>query len=154
MHKSNSRTELTASELPYLLRAKESGVKGRLVLADNEVLEGTSFGSTDLTEFHGEVVFFTGMVGYPEALTDPSYKGQILVLTTPMVRECIAVMFSSHLSSPSPHIELQLLLPPPIHYLSLHTFRSSPLLTTPHLISSPLITSYHLFSHIFFSSLT
>ena len=42
------------------------------------------------------------MVGYPEALTDPSYKGQILVLTTPMVRECIAVMFSSP-TYPHPH---------------------------------------------------
>ena len=33
----------------------------------------------------GEVVFNTGMVGYPEALTDPSYRGQILVLTFPLV---------------------------------------------------------------------
>ena len=33
----------------------------------------------------GEVVFNTGMVGYPEALTDPSYRGQILVLTYPLV---------------------------------------------------------------------
>lgn len=32
-----------------------------------------------------QVVFNTGMVGYPEALTDPSYKGQILVLTFPLV---------------------------------------------------------------------
>jgi carbamoyl-phosphate synthase small subunit len=34
---------------------------------------------------NGEVVFNTGMVGYPEALTDPSYRGQILVLTFPLV---------------------------------------------------------------------
>ena len=33
----------------------------------------------------GEVVFNTGMVGYPEALTDPSYRGQILVLTFPLI---------------------------------------------------------------------
>lgn len=33
----------------------------------------------------GEVVFNTGMVGYPEALTDPSYRGQILVLTYPLL---------------------------------------------------------------------
>ena len=33
----------------------------------------------------GEVVFSTSMVGYPEALTDPSYKGQILTLTYPLV---------------------------------------------------------------------
>lgn len=35
--------------------------------------------------FAGELVFNTGMVGYPEALTDPSYRGQILVLTFPLV---------------------------------------------------------------------
>jgi carbamoyl-phosphate synthase small subunit len=34
---------------------------------------------------YGEVVFNTGMVGYPEALTDPSYRGQILVLTYPLI---------------------------------------------------------------------
>jgi carbamoyl-phosphate synthase small subunit len=34
---------------------------------------------------NGEVVFNTGMVGYPEALTDPSYRGQILVLTYPLI---------------------------------------------------------------------
>ena len=39
----------------------------------------------------GEVVFFTGMVGYVEALTDPSYKGQILVLTSPMIDLLICV---------------------------------------------------------------
>src|SRR6266513_1520031 len=33
----------------------------------------------------GEVVFNTGMVGYPETLTDPSYRGQILVLTYPLI---------------------------------------------------------------------
>ena len=33
----------------------------------------------------GELVFYTGMVGYPDALTDPSYRGQILVLTYPLV---------------------------------------------------------------------
>src|SRR3989344_3035046 len=33
----------------------------------------------------GEVVFATGMVGYPEGITDPSYKGQILVLTYPLI---------------------------------------------------------------------
>ena len=35
--------------------------------------------------FAGEVVFNTGMVGYPESLTDPSYRGQILVLTYPLI---------------------------------------------------------------------
>jgi carbamoyl-phosphate synthase small subunit len=44
---------------------------------------GNSFGAN--TSISGEVVFNTGMVGYPEALTDPSYRGQILVLTYPLV---------------------------------------------------------------------
>jgi carbamoyl-phosphate synthase small subunit len=54
-----------------------------LSLEDGTVLEGTSFGCEAAAA--GEVVFNTGMVGYPEALTDPSYRGQILVLTYPLV---------------------------------------------------------------------
>lgn len=46
-------------------------------------IEGRSFGAD--TSVSGEVVFNTGMVGYPEALTDPSYRGQILVLTYPLI---------------------------------------------------------------------
>ena len=57
--------------------------RGKLVLADGIEAEGYSFGAA--TSIAGEVVFNTGMVGYPEALTDPSYAGQILVLTYPMV---------------------------------------------------------------------
>ena len=52
-------------------------------MADGDVVEGYSFGAEKSVT--GEVVFNTGMVGYPEALTDPSYKGQILVLTSPMI---------------------------------------------------------------------
>lgn len=52
-------------------------------MADGDVLEGYSFGAEK--SVYGEVVFNTGMVGYPEALTDPSYTGQILVLTSPMI---------------------------------------------------------------------
>lgn len=55
----------------------------RLILADGTVFSGKSFGASLPTE--GEVVFNTGMVGYPESLTDPSYKGQILVLTYPLI---------------------------------------------------------------------
>ena len=44
---------------------------------------GKSFGYED--SIAGEVVFNTAMTGYPESLTDPSYKGQILVLTYPLV---------------------------------------------------------------------
>ncbi|XP_071403791.1 multifunctional protein CAD isoform X4 [Pithys albifrons albifrons] len=56
----------------------------RLVLQDGSVLCGRPFGATGAAAA-GEVVFQTGMVGYPEALTDPSYKAQILVLTYPLV---------------------------------------------------------------------
>jgi carbamoyl-phosphate synthase small subunit len=56
---------------------------GKLILEDGSVFEGISFGSKQSVA--GEVVFNTGMVGYPEALTDPSYKGQILVLTYPEI---------------------------------------------------------------------
>lgn len=57
--------------------------KGKLILADGDITEGYSFGA--VKSMLGEVVFNTGMVGYPEALTDPSYSGQILVLTSPMI---------------------------------------------------------------------
>jgi carbamoyl-phosphate synthase (ammonia) len=53
------------------------------VLEDGLVVDGVSFGAE--TPVSGELVFNTGMVGYPEALTDPSYRGQILVLTYPLV---------------------------------------------------------------------
>jgi carbamoyl-phosphate synthase/aspartate carbamoyltransferase len=61
----------------------EAPVQATLVLKDGQRLEGTSFGAK--VNRPGEVVFNTGMVGYPEALTDPSYRGQILVLTFPLV---------------------------------------------------------------------
>jgi carbamoylphosphate synthase small subunit len=54
-------------------------MQGRLVLEDGTVIVGRVFGAS--RPVSGEVVFNTGMVGYPEALTDPSYKGLILVLT-------------------------------------------------------------------------
>lgn len=49
----------------------------------SRLLAGHSFGAN--VDVAGEVVFNTGMVGYPEALTDPSYRGQILVLTYPLI---------------------------------------------------------------------
>ena len=57
--------------------------KARLVLQDGTMYEGTSFGYEKSVS--GEVVFYTAMTGYPESLTDPSYKGQILVPTYPMI---------------------------------------------------------------------
>ena len=53
-----------------------------LVLSDGHSYNGVSFGATKNVE--GEVVFNTAMVGYVEALTDPSYRGQILLLTYPL----------------------------------------------------------------------
>ena len=55
----------------------------KLILKDGSIYEGKSFGAPKSVA--GEVVFATGMVGYPEALTDPSFRGQILVLTYPLV---------------------------------------------------------------------
>lgn len=55
----------------------------KLVLEDGSTLIGISFGYEESK--NGEVVFNTGMVGYPETLTDPSYCGQILVLTYPLI---------------------------------------------------------------------
>lgn len=57
-------------------------MRGKLILSDGSFFLGQSFGFEGST--CGEVVFNTGMVGYPESLTDPSYFGQILVLTYPL----------------------------------------------------------------------
>ena len=55
----------------------------QLILENGTIFEGKSFGAE--TASSGEVVFSTAMVGYPESLTDPSFKGQILVMTYPIV---------------------------------------------------------------------
>lgn len=57
--------------------------QAKLTLEDGTVFTGKSFGSEKAVA--GEVVFYTGMTGYPESLTDPSYTGQILVSTYPMI---------------------------------------------------------------------
>ena len=57
--------------------------KCTLILQDGTRWEGDAFGAE--VSVSGEAVFQTGMVGYPEALTDPSYKRQILVITFPLV---------------------------------------------------------------------
>lgn len=54
-----------------------------LILEDGTTYSGKHFGFEK--SIAGEVVFNTGMVGYPETLTDPSYKGQILVFTYPLI---------------------------------------------------------------------
>lgn len=65
--------------LSFILNRK----KGYLILEDGSRFEGYSFGSEKNTS--GECVFQTGMVGYPESLTDPSYCCQLLVLTYPLI---------------------------------------------------------------------
>jgi len=58
-------------------------VRAILALADGAHFEGTAFGAEGATV--GEVVFNTGMTGYQEVLTDPSYAGQIVALTYPLI---------------------------------------------------------------------
>ncbi len=73
------------------LRKGSLGIKSRpekagkavLVLEDESLFIGKGFGAVG--KISGEVVFSTGMVGYPESLTDPSYHGQILTLTYPLI---------------------------------------------------------------------
>lgn len=62
---------------------EEHSATGLLVLEDGTTFPGSLIGSQQ--SIAGEVVFNTGMVGYPETFTDPSYKGQILSLTYPLI---------------------------------------------------------------------
>ena len=55
----------------------------KLALSDGTVYSGTAFGAEG--EVFGEVVFNTGMTGYQEILTDPSYQGQIVAMTYPEI---------------------------------------------------------------------
>src|SRR6478752_2758091 len=55
----------------------------KLALEDGTVFTGRAFGAAGTTE--GEVVFNTSMTGYQEILTDPSYKGQIVTMTYPLI---------------------------------------------------------------------
>src|SRR5882724_4010175 len=55
----------------------------KLALEDGTVFTGRGFGASGTTE--GEVVFNTSMTGYQEILTDPSYKGQIVTMTYPLI---------------------------------------------------------------------
>ncbi|SHJ72968.1 carbamoyl phosphate synthase small subunit [Paramaledivibacter caminithermalis] len=58
-------------------------MKGNLIFEDGTIFEGEVFGYS--SETVGEVVFNTGMTGYQEILTDPSYYGQIVVMTYPLI---------------------------------------------------------------------
>ena len=58
-------------------------MKGKLILENGMIFDGEAFGC--LKESVGEVVFNTGMTGYQEVLTDPSYYGQIVTMTYPLI---------------------------------------------------------------------
>ena len=58
-------------------------IPANLILEDGTSLKGYSFGAPRSAA--GEVVFSTAMTGYPESLSDPSYQGQILVATYPLI---------------------------------------------------------------------
>lgn len=80
-----------------------------LILSDGTRFTGEPFGFSGETD--GEVVFSTGMVGYPESLTDPSFRGQILVFTFPLIgnygvpsEEKNSWGFSKNLESEAVHV--------------------------------------------------
>ena len=57
--------------------------QAKLVLEDGKVFNGIGFGATGTT--YGEAVFSTGMSGYQETLTDPSYHQQVVIMTAPHI---------------------------------------------------------------------
>src|SRR5579864_4966299 len=66
--------------------ASHNGRKpARLVLENGAVLCGQAFGALDVMRATGEVVFTTSITGYQEILTDPSYAGQIVTMTNPLM---------------------------------------------------------------------
>ncbi len=100
----------------------KNNTKTKLILKDGSTYEAKSFGG-DVSSA-GEVVFATGMVGYPEALTDPSFRGQILVMTYPLVGnygvpkeelwesdkiQVAGLIVSSYIDTPSHHASEQTL---------------------------------------------
>ncbi len=93
-------------------RTFEKNRKAILLLEDGTSFLGKGFGATG--KISGEVVFSTQMVGYPEALTDPSYKGQVLTLTYPMIGNYGVPSNELNLGLPlyfeSDHIQVQALI--------------------------------------------
>ena len=80
------KSQSKSSPRGFTITTKKSNYANKfakLIFDDGTVFEGMGFGYC--TAVFGEVVFNTGMVGYPETLTDPSYNGQILTLTYPLV---------------------------------------------------------------------
>src|SRR6202050_1821261 len=69
--------------MPKPVQNRQTEQPAKLALEDGTVFTGRAFGSPGTTE--GEVVFNTSMTGYQEILTDPSYKGQIVTMTYPLI---------------------------------------------------------------------
>ncbi len=105
----------------------KTGLRARLLLEDGTAIEGCGFGAIGIRV--GEVVFSTSITGYVEALTDPSYAGQILIWTHPMVG-CYGVPSKAHsfcgipLNYESDRIQVEGFvvteLPPANHYLAIY----------------------------------
>ncbi len=72
----------------------------KLALEDGSVFTGRRFGASGTTQ--GEVVFNTSITGYQEILTDPSYKGQIVTMTYPLIGNC--GINHEDLESRAPHV--------------------------------------------------
>ncbi len=82
------------------LNMNDSTAVAKLALEDGTVFTGIAFGATGTSE--GEVVFNTSMTGYQEILTDPSYKGQIVTMTYPLIGNY--GINTEDVESKSPHI--------------------------------------------------
>ncbi|EHA54933.1 carbamoyl-phosphate synthase subunit arginine-specific small [Pyricularia oryzae 70-15] len=63
--------------------APVAGLDATFTIRDGPVFHGTAYGAN--SNISGEAVFTTSLVGYPESMTDPSYRGQILVFTQPLI---------------------------------------------------------------------
>jgi carbamoyl-phosphate synthase small subunit len=68
---------------PRARSTKPSFERATFTIRDGPIFHGKSFGAK--TNISGEAVFTTSLVGYPESMTDPSYRGQILVFTQPLI---------------------------------------------------------------------
>jgi len=78
-----SFTIASPPQAPYAHHGTPKKVPAVLQLKSGEIFRGTSFGAE--MNVSGEAVFTTSVVGYPESMTDPSYRGQILVFTQPLI---------------------------------------------------------------------
>jgi carbamoyl-phosphate synthase small subunit len=99
--KSKKSMRLRKGSLLTKRNTEKASKEAILVLEDGSFVKGLAFGA--LKKISGEVVFNTGMVGYPESITDPSYKGQILIQTYPLIGNY--GVCPEHFESDSPKIE-------------------------------------------------